>query len=585
MSARLGCTPAKKTPPPTLRHKFVNKLFAEKGFAFDPCADAEARVGAAVDSTARETTGGAGGQAYIVPEFSTDAEWREDPSRHRPLGYSWRMPSGELAAVLDLPEMPTKAGQQVIEAITADAILSAHLYPGRRVSYSRRAQHWANRVRYTGPGFKGGNVAMAVDKLVERGILIEHDRRPPGRRGKQSSYLPNPMLAAFEMPKLNKQKGEAIILKDAQGNLIGYKDTVETRDQRYMLDKVNGVLSRTDFRIDREGVVDEGQWLRIDDYLVFPTQTSLHRIYNGGWSLGGRFYGAFWQNMRSEDRRYILIDGSETVEVDYDQLHARIIYAEAKKKLRGDAYDLEGWDRKVAKRAFFIIVNAKNYIDAKGAVAELLIEKELDPKLSSRLIEAMKARHQEVREFFHSGCGLRLQNLDGKMAEYVLRAMTVRKGIPCLPIHDSFIVPATATTILIRTMREAYEKFVGKASGTVCSVKNPPRGLLIESDICASQVHTYAPAPSEALSSAPSTKAESGFENQESGTRKPESAVVGNRGSSNTGEAPKPEQPFIRRTVSMPSFLREARDQAAKAWKEEQDRKQARAESRQMGYG
>ncbi|MGO7727943.1 hypothetical protein [Rhizobium leguminosarum] len=522
-----------------------------------------------------------------MPEFSTDTEWRKDPSRHRPLGYSWRMPSADLAVLLDLPEMPTKAGQQVIEAITADAIVSAHLYPGRRVSYSRRAQHWANRVRYAGAGFTRDNVTLAVDKLVEKGILIDHDRRPPGSRGTQSSYLPNTMLAAFAMPTLNKQRGEAIILKDAHGNLIGYKDTVETRDKRYMLDKVNGVLSRTDFRIDREGIVDEGQWLRIGDYLVFPTQTSLHRIYNGGWTRGGRFYGAFWQNMRSEDRRHILIDGSETVEVDYDQLHARIIYAEAKKKLRGDAYDLEGWDRKVAKRAFFIIVNAKNYVDAKGAVAELLIEKELDPKLSSKLIEAMKAKHHEVREFFHSGCGLRLQNLDAKMAEYVLRAMTVRKRIPCLPIHDSFIVPATATTTLIRTMKEAYEKFVGKASGTVCSVKNPPRISVVESEACASQVHTYDHPLSLGVSRREdnylSCSEESGFENQESKIQNTESAVVGKLEFSNTQEEPPAEQPIIKRSVPMPSFLREIKEQAAKAWREEQARKQDKAENRQRG--
>lgn len=478
--------------------------------------------------------------------------------------------------------MPTRAGQEVLEAIAADALFSAHMHPGRRVSYSRRAQFWANRVRYTGLGFNGDNVTIAVDKLVERGILIDHDRRPAGKRGKQSSYLPNPMLSAFEMPKLNKRKRETIILKASEGNLVGYKDTPETRDQRSMLERVNGVLSRADIRIDRD-VVDEGQWLRIDDYLVFPAQTSLHRIFNGGWTLGGRFYGAFWQNMRSEDRRHILIDGSETVEVDYDQLHARIIYAGAKKKLVGDAYDIPGWDRKVAKRAFFIIVNAKNYGDAKGALSELLIEKGLDPQLSGKLIQAIRERHQEVREFFHSGCGLHLQNLDGKMTEYVLRVMTVRKGVPCLPIHDSFIVPEGETKTLVRVMKEAYEKFVGRTSDTVCSVKHPPRENRLESITCASQVHTYDPSrgePSRREVSYPPYSEDSGIETQESGIQKTESAVVRKSESSSTREEPKAEQPVLKRTVPMPAFLREAQEQAAKAWREEQARKQAKAESR-----
>ncbi|MFK3777273.1 hypothetical protein [Agrobacterium sp. NPDC089420] len=589
MSPRLGHIPAKPTSPPTHRSKFVDKLFANNGFAFGPDDEAKARVCAAVDGQARKSSGAAGGHAYVAPEFSTDAEWRKDPSRHRPLGYSWRIPSDELKALLNLPKMPTAAGDLVCEAIVADAIVSAHLYPGRRISYSRRAEYWAARIRYTGKGFNRDTVTLAVEKLVERGILVNHDRRPPGKRGVQSSYLPNPMLTALEMPKLNKARGETLILKDADGNMVGYKDTPETRDKRCTLSRVNRVLEAADICIDREGVVNEGRWTRIDDYLVFPNHKSLHRIYNGGWTLGGRFYGAFWQNMRSEDRRHILIDGRETVEVDYDQLHARIIYAEAKKKLWGDAYDLEGWDRKVAKRAFFIIVNAKNYVDAKGAVAKLLIEKELDPKLSSKLIEAMKARHHEVREFFHSGCGLRLQNLDGKMAEYVLRAMTVRKGIPCLPIHDSFIVPATATTILIRTMKEAFEKFVGKASGAVCSVKNPPAASVTKSDTCAPQVHTYVPAPSESPVLAPSAEAESGFKNQESIVRNTEPSVVGKTVASHAPKTQTPIRPVIKRTVAMPAFLRAAQDQATKTWREEEDRKRLRQESRQrdrqMGFG
>jgi len=586
VTARLGHIPAKPTSPPTHRSKFVDKLLAGEGFASDPGEDAKVRVRAAVDTLARQSFGAAGGHAYVVPEFSTDAEWRKDPSRHRPLGYSWRIPSDELKAVLDLPKMPTAAGDLVCEAIVADAIASAHLYPGRRVSYSRRAAYWAARVRYTGPGFNRDTVALAVDKLVERGILIDHDRRPPGKRGVQSSYLPSAMLTAFEMPKLNRAKGETLILKDNDGNMVSYKDTPETRDQRYTLSRVNSVLEAADIRIGLAGPVDEGRWTRIDDYLVFPGHKTLHRIFNGGWTLGGRFYGTFWQNMRSRDRRHILIDGMETVEVDYDQLHARIIYAKAGKVLCGDAYEIEGWDRKIAKRAFFMIINAGNFVKAKGAVAKLLTEYGLDSKLATKLIEAMKTRHRDVNEFFHSGCGLQLQNLDSQMAEYVLKIMTVRKRIPCLPIHDSFIVPATATTTLIRAMKDAYEKFVGKASGAVCSVKNIPVVSETKSDTCDPQVHTYVPAPPEAPVLAPSTEAESGFENQESIVRNTEPAAVGKTDFSRTTTAQ--TRSVINRAVAMPAFLREAQSQAAKAWREEEDQKRTRWESRQrhrqMGF-
>lgn len=48
MTARLAHTPAKPTLPPTLRLKFVDKLFADKGFAFDPYEDEQTRIRAAV---------------------------------------------------------------------------------------------------------------------------------------------------------------------------------------------------------------------------------------------------------------------------------------------------------------------------------------------------------------------------------------------------------------------------------------------------------------------------------------------------------------------------------------------------------
>lgn len=48
MTAGLGHIPAKPTSPPTLRLKFVDKLFTDKGFAFDPYEDAGTRIRAAV---------------------------------------------------------------------------------------------------------------------------------------------------------------------------------------------------------------------------------------------------------------------------------------------------------------------------------------------------------------------------------------------------------------------------------------------------------------------------------------------------------------------------------------------------------
>ncbi|MGO7087480.1 hypothetical protein AB9E14_07670 [Rhizobium leguminosarum] len=529
--------------------------------------------------------------ACVIPEFSTDKDWRNDPNRHRPLGSSWRMSSEMvegLRAAFDLPVMETPLEREVLHGVLADSIVSAHLYPGRRVSYSRRAEYWAQRLRYTGPGWRRHVVTRVIDKLVDKGILIEHDRRPPGKRGVQSSYLPNPMLATFPMPRLNKRRGESLILKNAKGELIAYKDTQQTRDRRSMLEKVNSILSETDFRVAGNEALSDGRWMKIDDTLLSITQTAMHRVYNGGWTLGGRFYGSFWMNMPSDDRRYILIDGGETVEVDYDQLHARIIYAWAKKKLVGDAYEIAGFERKVAKRAFFIIVNARTYPSAKGAVAEYLTKKKMDPRQAGKLIAALRERHKPVAKYFHSGLGLQLQNLDSEMAEYVLRVMTVQKGIPCLPIHDSFIVPAGQVKNLMRTMKAAYERFVGRASAAVCSMRFVATYTVAESTAYRRDVPHLPSSPS-----ASSTEAEYGIpvldssvlQNQESSSQNSVPSVVVETALSillESKEEPKAEQIVVKRRP-MPELMRKAMEDRQEVWREEEARKQVIRESRQRG--
>lgn len=568
MSPRSGHIPTRSTLPPDPTIKNVDKS-DEHVSSGDQC----------------EVVAG----AYVLPELSLDGEWRKELTRHRPVGMSWRMPSEELKKVLDVPVMKTVSEQEVVDALTADAIISAHLYPGRRISYSRREAYWQNRARYTGPAFRRSTIIKAVDALVAKGILIEHDRRPAGKRGIQSSYLPNPMLVTFEMPKLNRKRGETIILRDKNGDMLAYKDTPQTRDSRYVLEKVNDVLKKTRFTVEGEGVVTDGQWTRIEDRVFSTSATAMHRVFNQGvWTSGGRFYAGFWQTMRGRHRHTILIDGERTEEVDYDYLHARIIYAWAKKKLVGDPYIIEGFPRNVAKRAFFIIVNAEGYLAAKGAVANYLEKKGLDRKLAAKLIAVMKARHALVEKYFHSGIGLELQNLDAKMAEYVLREMTVRRGVPCLPIHDSFIVPAGQVKNLVRTMKAAYEKFVGRSNSGVCSVKSVATSDSTKSETwLLDSPHLHNPpstTPTE-VKYRTSVPGDSVLQNQEPHTSKSVSSLSFETESSlvvERKEVSKAEELGVKRRP-MPEFMRKAMEDRQKAWKQDEARKQITREIRQRG--
>jgi hypothetical protein len=53
----------------------------------------------------------------------------------------------------------------------------------------------------------------------------------------------------------------------------------------------------------------------------------IHRIFNDDFENGGRFYGAWWQSLPGDLRKYILIDNQATIELDYGGFHIALLYA------------------------------------------------------------------------------------------------------------------------------------------------------------------------------------------------------------------------------------------------------------------
>jgi hypothetical protein len=57
----------------------------------------------------------------------------------------------------------------------------------------------------------------------------------------------------------------------------------------------------------------------------------------------------------------------------------------------------------------------------------------------NQAIDAFVEAHKPIEEYFFSGFGTRLQNIDAKMAERVIKQQ-MAEDRPILPVHDSFLI-------------------------------------------------------------------------------------------------------------------------------------------------
>ena len=348
----------------------------------------------------------------------------------------------------------------------------------------------------------------AVEAAVAAGILIDHrvEKSVPGGSGTQSSFLPAPHLADIKLPKkIPTDHGELIRLKDKAGELASYKDSKRSDRDRVLMRKINGIIAKATIEL-RAGVVD-GDVIRFPKHCVYPDMISLCRVYSGGWMLGGRMYAGYWQQVPSKDRQHFFINGNSTVEIDYAQLHPLMLYmmvapdlvgetysANGKVGMQirgvGDAYDIAGYDRKLCKVAFNVLINAESFPSAFLKLCEDMDETAIAQRAAGikrpkpmkgkftvypektrtavkAIIDAMKRKHHRVAHLFHSGLGLKFQFVDSQMSTMIMNDLCIKKDICVLPIHDSYIVESQHVDTLIAAMKKALETVPSTVLNTV----------------------------------------------------------------------------------------------------------------------
>jgi len=254
-----------------------------------------------------------------------------------------------------------------------------------------------------------------------------------------------------------KPQTDLIILRDNTKQSIPFIDTDFTLSAKENLKKVNGLLSRHS--------------------IILPSSRPLihkamHRVFNTDFEHGGRFYGPEWQSLNEISRSRLEIDNAPVVELDFDNYHPTILYAQRGLEPNGDLYNLSGYSedyRGLIKRITFMLLNTGDKEKTRKSVQWEINRRNIKPPpgLSSirEMVDAVMVKHEAIADMFNKDIGKRLQRLDADISEDIFTYFS-GQDVPILGVHDSFIIDAKNEEKLREVMKEVFfNKFK-----TVCHV-------------------------------------------------------------------------------------------------------------------
>ena len=332
------------------------------------------------------------------------------------------------------------------------------IHEGFEGGINKRAGWYSENSRYRDPNLTYKQTVAAYDGLIKLGLVQQTQRGYFNREtleGSITRFVANDkLLSIFSDIKEDPFKAiqpnlssESIILRDkidGKKQQIDYLDTPGVNEMRDNLLLINKCLKAhyPDIRI------RDDEWLPLQERIMADpkkqpidlTRRTLVRIFSEGrFDRGGRFYRGWWENVPSEYRKYITIDGKRTNEYDYSQLNPHMVYILREKELGSeDAYGrvFGGEHRDLVKEAFNAMVQSATPLLKEPKDIDLS-EVDFDwPFLRQSILDT----HKPIQDMFFKGHGNYLQYIDSVMAEDIMLKFVKSEFVPVLPVHDSFIV-------------------------------------------------------------------------------------------------------------------------------------------------
>lgn len=201
------------------------------------------------------------------------------------------------------------------------------------------------------------------------------------------------------------------------------------------------------------------------------TVTAIYHANIPGTLTYGRIHGGWWQSIPSQCRSDILIDGNDTVELDYSAQVVHIVAGLAGIQLTDDPYTLPldipfvsaETKREIVKAVVVVALNASDRKSllrgVRGKIRKLpwetrsgllLRDESLEP-----IIDAALDALPYLEPYVLKGNGKHLFMHDAEIARQITQTF-LDAGKVVLPIHDGFVVKQSDEDLLRETMERVW---------------------------------------------------------------------------------------------------------------------------------
>ena len=402
--------------------------------------------------------------------------------RDRALDFRWGIPAEFLWAA-GIPDTPDRLYDQARRSIYAAACIAADETPGADgwwISYSRRKEFYAGAQRYQGLPFTYERVTAAVAEGVALGLL-EEQRATPGahlaKDPRQSRFrATRDLLSAFQdAPFSYTRRPCHLVVRGDDGRPVTLPRTQALDRMTKQVTRINAYLQGSTLtlgtgdgwehgtRTVRARSERTGGWSATTPE---PVNEVVRIFSRGRTDKGGRLFG-WWQQLPKARRAECRINGEFIVEPDFSALHPTLLYAMRGERLRHDPYETGLYPRQHGKLALNIALNARTLHEAAASlVHNPTWGQGLDYTWS--VLKAVQKRNKEIARDIGADRGIDCMRIDSAMAIDVMAACE-KAGVSVLPVHDSFMAPASQRSRVEAFMDEILARTVNKLSSSKSS--------------------------------------------------------------------------------------------------------------------